>query len=299
MSRFDEIEIFVRVVEAGTITGAAGRLGLSKSRVSEVVMALEARLGVRLLDRTTRRVAPTEEGAIYYERCRRAIDEAERGEAELLARQEAPTGHLRIGAPEGFADRYLVPALAGFLARHPRMTAEIVEDLRQVNLIEQRLDMTVRVVREPEPGLIVRRLGTSRMTICAAPALLARHGWPDSPEAAAALPTVGFSALYWAREWPFRRGDEARTVAIRPVLLCNNTVTLREAALAGLGLTAIPQWAVAEELAQGRLAPVLTDWALPESGIYAVYPSNRLVTAKVRRFVELLAPLLRRKLGGG
>jgi DNA-binding transcriptional LysR family regulator len=296
MSRFDEIEIFASVVEAGNITRAAKKRGLSKSRVSEMVMTLEARLGVRLLDRNTRRVSPTEEGAMFYERCRRAIDEVDSGEAEMLARQDVPSGHLRIGSPEGFADRHLVPALAQFLQLYPCMTAELVEDQRSVSLIEQGLDMTVRVVREPDPALIVRRLATSRILICASPALLLQHGIPDTPEAAADLPTIGFSSLSWAREWSLVRGSDARTVAVRPLVLCNSTVTLRKAAIAGLGVTAIPQWAVSEELESGRLVRVLQEWKLPESGIFAVYPSNRLITAKVRRFVDILAPLLRRSL---
>jgi len=146
MARFDELEIFTTVVEARTITAAADRLRLSKSRVSEAVMALEARLGTRLLDRTTRRVSPTEAGSILYERCRRALDEAQAGMAEVMARQDTPVGHLRIGAPEGFADRYVIPALTSFLEANPQITADVVEDVHLTGLVENRLDLSIRVV---------------------------------------------------------------------------------------------------------------------------------------------------------
>lgn len=292
MAQFDEIEIFAHVVECGSITRAADRLGLSKSRVSECVIALETRLGVRLLDRTTRRVAPTEAGAIFHSRCRRALDEAQAGVDEVLARRDAPIGHLRVGAPDGFADRYVAPALARFLAAHPDCTGEIVEDRNLVDLVEQRLDLSVRIMRDPEPATIARRLAPSQVIVCASPDLLARRGAPAHPLEIPAWPCVGFALVNWSSVWRFE-APEALNVPVRPVLIANATASLRAAALAGLGLTAIPRWAVAGELAAGALRPVLPDWRLMESAIYAVYPSNRLVTSKVRRFVDALAVLLR------
>ncbi|WP_209427958.1 LysR family transcriptional regulator [Pararhodobacter sp. SW119] len=298
MARFDEIEIFAAVVECGTITGAAERLRLSKSRVSEAVMGLEARLGARLLDRTTRRVTPTEAGGIFYERCRRALDEAQAGVAEVMARQDVPVGHLRIGAPEGFADRYVVPALSGFLAAHPQITVEVIEDVRVIGLVENRLDLSIRVVREPEGAMIVRRLGGSQVVVCASPAFVARNGEPECGEDVARFPIVGFAPLFWAREWRFRRGDGFTSVPVAPVLQVNSTAALRAAVLADIGMCALPVWAVTDELASGRVVRLLSGEVLPESGIYAVYPSNRLVTTKVRRFVDYLAPVLRQRFDG-
>ena len=297
MALFDDIEIFARVVETGNITRAAEKLRLSKSRVSECVMALESRLGVRLLDRTTRRVSPTEAGLIFYQRCRRALDEAEAGVAEVMARQDEPVGHLRIGAPEGFTDRYIIPALADFLHVNPRMTAEIIEDVRLTGLVENRLDLSIRVVRDPDTSLIVRRIATSEVIICASPAHLDRHGVPQHPQDVASRRCIGFSPLFWAREWRFQCSEGETLVPVSPVLLCNSTASLRAAALADIGLVALPRWAVARELSEGALRSVLSGWALPESGIYAIYPSNRLVTTKVRRFVDHLVPILRRQLG--
>lgn len=296
MSLFDEMAVFARVVETGNFTRAAEALGLSKSRTSECVQTLEARLGARLLDRTTRRVAPTEAGRLFYERCRRALEEAEAGVAEVRARQEEPAGRLRVGAPDDFADLYVVPALASYVEAHPKVTAEIATDVRFVDLIEQRLDLAIRVARAPEPSLIVRRLGTSEVVVVASPAHLARHGVPESPDDLAGRPCVAFAALHWAREWPFRGPEGERPAAVDPVLVCSSSTTLRAAVLAGMGLAALPSWAVARELEEGALVRVLADWPLPASGIYAVYPSNRLITPKVRSFVDHLAPLLRARL---
>lgn len=297
MARFDEIEIFATVVEAGTITSAAGRLRLSKSRVSEAVMELEARLGARLLDRTTRRISPTEAGTIFYDRCRRALDEAQAGIAEVMARQEAPVGHLRIGAPEGFADRYVVPALAGFLEANPQITVEVVEDVQMTGLVENRLDLSIRVVRDPDGAMIVRRLGSSPVVACASARFIERHGRPERAEDITRFPIIGFSPLFWSREWRVQRGEEMLTFPVSPVVSVNSTAALRSALLADIGLSALPIWAVAEEIADGRLVRVLPDETFPESGIYAVYPSNRLITTKVRHFVEHFVPVLRRRLG--
>lgn len=297
MARFDEIEIFATVVEAGTITAAAGRLRLSKSRVSEAVMALETRLGARLLDRTTRRVSPTEAGRIFYERCRRALDEAQAGVDAVKARQDTPVGHLRIGAPEGFADRYVVPALASFLEASPQITVDVVEDVHMTGLVENRLDLSIRVVREPDGAMIVRRLGDSPVIACASPRFAERHGLPESAEDVARFPIIGFSPLFWSREWRFLRGQVVQSVPVSPVLCVNSTAALRSALLADIGIAALPIWAVADEIATGRLIQVLSGEALPDSGIYAVYPSNRLITTKVRRFVDHLAPVLRQRLG--
>jgi DNA-binding transcriptional LysR family regulator len=297
MARFDEIEIFATVVEAGTITSAADRLRLSKSRVSEAVMELEARLGARLLDRTTRRISPTEAGTIFYERCRRALDEAQAGMAEVMARQEAPVGHLRIGAPEGFADRYVIPALADFLEANPQITVEVVEDVHMTGLVENRLDLSIRVVRDPDGAMIVRRLGSSPVIACASARFVERQGRPERAEDVVRFPIIGFSPLFWSREWRVQRGEELLAFPVTPVVSVNSTAALRSALLADIGLSALPIWAVAEEIADGRLIRLLPDEVFPESGIYAVYPSNRLITTKVRHFVDHLAPVLRRRLG--
>lgn len=289
MALFDDFEIFARVTEFGSFSKAAEAMNLSRSRVSEAVRALETRVGARLFDRTTRHVTPTEAGRAFYARVRRAIDEAQAGLNEIAARAEEPFGWLRIGAVDDFADRYIVPALTGLLNAFPRLSVELVEDVRQTDLVQHGLDLTIRIAVDPDPGLIVRRLGTSRVIVVASPAYLAAAGQPGHPHEVTRHRLIGFAPVFWGREWRFRGPEGPVVVPVEPVLLTHATASLRQAALDGLGLAALPDWAVARELAEGRLQRVLSDWTTPEAGIYAVYPSNRLMATRVRACVDHLA----------
>lgn len=289
MRAFLGIEAFVRVVETGSVTAAAERLQTAKSSVSETVRALEERLGVRLLDRSTRKVQPTEAGRAFYLRCRRLLQEEEAARLEVQALQEAPAGRLRIAAPESFVSRHLIPGLPAFLLAHPAIEIEFVEAAASVRLVDDGFDLAIRVVEAPAPGLVVRRLATSRVVIVASPAYLAQQGVPAVPQDVARHRCVGFSPLPWRDTW--RLGAEA--VAVRPVLLTDNAESLRAAALAGVGLAALPDWAVADALAAGQLRRVLAEHATPASAILAVYPTNRLMVPKVRVFVDHVVARLR------
>lgn len=289
MSAFAGIEAFVRVVEAGSFTAAAEHLQTAKSSVSAAVRGLEERLGVRLLDRGTRRVAPTEAGRVFYARCRRLLEEEAAARLEAQSLQETPAGRLRVAAPECFAARHLVPGLASFLAAHPAIEIELAEAAGSVRLVEDGFDLAIRVAEAPAEGLVVRRLATSRVVIVAAPGYVAQHGPPRLPADVAAHRCIAFAPLSWRDHW--RLGGES--VPVRPVLLSDNAETLRAAALAGIGLAALPDWAVADALAAGLLQRVLPEAATPESGIFAVYPTNRLMIPKVRAFVDHVAAGLR------
>jgi DNA-binding transcriptional LysR family regulator len=161
MHTFAGMETFVRVVEAGSFTAAAAHLQTAKSSVSDIIRALEERLGVRLLERTTRQVRPTEAGKLFYARCRRLLDEAGAARAEARAFQQAPTGRLRVAVPDSFAERYIVPGLAGFVARFPSVAVELMSSARHVRLVEDEFDLAIRIMQTPEPTLVVRRIGTS------------------------------------------------------------------------------------------------------------------------------------------
>ncbi len=289
MTAFAGIEAFARVVETGSVTAAALRLQTAKSSVSESVRALEERLGVRLLERGTRGVQPTEAGRAFYARCRRLLDEEEEAQREAQALQQTPAGHLRVAAPECFAARWLVPALAGFFAAHPAVAVELVEAAGAARLAEDGFDLAIRVTETPAPGLVVRRLATSRVLIVAAPGYLARQGAPQAPADLTRHRCVGFTPLAWRDTW--RVGGES--IAVRPALLTDNTESLRAAALAGIGLVALPDWVVADALVAGALQRVLPDCETPESGIFAAYPTNRLMAPKVRAFVDHVAAGLR------
>ncbi|WP_395713692.1 LysR family transcriptional regulator [Reyranella sp.] len=289
MDSFAGIEAFAAVVERGSFTAAATMLQTAKSSVSETVRALEERLGVRLLERTTRRVRPTEAGAAYYAQCRRLLDAAAAARSEAQAAHRHPVGKLRVGAPDAFAERYIVPGLGAFLAAWPTISIELVEAAGAADLVDQQLDLAIRIVEKPEPRLVVRRIATSRIVIVASPSYLAGAGTPRQPRDILAHRLIAFAPLAWRDTW--RLGRE--TIAVQPRLLTNSGESLRTAALAGLGLAPAPEWLVADALVAGRLTRVLTDYEPPSGGIYAVYPTNRLLAPRVRVFVDHIVRDLR------
>ena len=282
MEAFTGIEAFARVVETGSFTAAAQALQSAKSSVSETVRALEERMGVRLLDRTTRRVRPTEAGTAFYRHCRRLLDDLALARSEAQATQKEPAGRLRIAAPDGFAERFIVPGLPGFLAAFPTIEVELIAGSTALRLVEEGIDLAIRIVERPEPNLVVRRIATSRVIIVAAPGYLAQHGTPRKPRDILGHRLIGFAPLAWRDTW--RIGAQSMSVA--PRLLVNSSEALRAAALAGLGLAAVPEWLVADALAAGLLARVLAGHETPSGGIYGVYPTNRLLTPKIRAFVD-------------
>lgn len=292
MSLFDGMEVFVRVVEAGSFTAAAAGLGLTKSSVSDSVRRLESGLGVRLLNRTTRRLAPTEAGQAFYARCRRAVAEAAAARTEARALQADPAGKLRVASPEGFS-RVLAPVLERMMEESPGLEVELIGGAGAVDLVEARIDLAIRVTAQPAENLIVRRIGTSRVVIVASPAYLERRRAPATPSELDGHRLIGFSPLHWGHEWRFEGPAGPVAAPIRPSLATNMSDSLREAALASVGIAALPEWLAAQELASGALQRVLRDYPTPESGIYAVYPSNRLMAGKVRRFAEETALELR------
>ena len=286
---FEGMAVFVRVVEAGGFTRAADELGLTKSTVSESVRRLETRLGARLLHRTTRKVVPTEAGAAFYVRARKAMEEALGARSDAGALHAEPVGRLRVGSPEVFTRRHLAPLLPALLEAYPGLQVEFVEGVAAVDLLEAGIDVAIRIAVSLADNLVVRRLGTSRIIVVGAPAYLDRRGVPAHPDDIARHDLIGFAPLHWSREWRFTREGESVSRPVRPAVLTNSGETLRSAALAGVGLTALPSWMVADDLASGALTQVLADWRAAEAGIYAVYPSNRLMAAKVRLFADMVA----------
>ena len=294
MDPFAGIETFVRVVETGSFTAAAAALQTAKSSVSDSVRGLEERLGVRLLDRTTRRVRPTEAGLAFYAQCCRLLEDANRAQNDVRARRAAPAGKLRVAAPEGFAERFIFTGLPGFLARHPAVEIEVIEGTAYSRLVEENLDLAIRIIGTLEPSWVVRRIGASEVIVVGSPGYLAAAGVPQRPADLVRHHLIGFSPLHWRDTWTLG----AESVAVRPRLLTNLSGSLRSAALAGLGLAALPGWMVADALAAGALVRVLADHPAPSRGIYAVYPTNRLLTPAVRAFVDHLARDLRLRLAG-
>jgi DNA-binding transcriptional LysR family regulator len=289
MDPLDGIAAFARVVESGSFSAAAGRLKISKSAVSAHVQRLEERLGVRLLNRTTRRLSVTEAGAAYYRHCTRILTEAEAAEQAASALQREPRGTLRISAPDSFGWMHVAPAVPAFLRRYPELSVEISLSSTHVNLVDEGLDLAIRIGVLEDSPLVVRKLAPSRLVICAAPAYLRDRGTPREPDELARHNCLCTSLLRWGDEWRLvARRDEVR-VAVGGSFRSNNAEMLRVAALDGVGIALLPGWAVSDSLRTGALRRVLAAWEPPASTIYAVYPDNRLMSMKVRAFVDHLA----------
>jgi DNA-binding transcriptional LysR family regulator len=280
---------FLRVVQAGGFSKAAARLDISPAMVTKHVNSLEERLGVRLLNRTTRQVSLTEAGAAYYEHCVRIVADLDDAEAAVGALTRAPRGTLRITAGVEIGEE-LAPLVTEFLRAQPEVAPEVVLENRFVDLVEERFDVGIRgALRLPESSLIVRPLARSRLLLCAAPAYLEAHGTPRAPEDLERHRFLPIMHPLLREELRLRREGENRLVHIAPVMRSNSTRVLREACVAGAGimlLTTISAW---REVAAGRLVIVLEDWRTIDVGLYAVFPHRRHLAAKVRAFVDFLA----------
>jgi DNA-binding transcriptional LysR family regulator len=286
----------VRVVERGSFTLAADDLRLSRAVVSKYLSRLEERLGARLLHRTTRRLSLTEAGAALFEASRGAIERIEEAEAAVAQFQAAPRGRLRVSAPMSFGILHLGPAIADFSREYPGVTLDIRLDDRFVNLVEDGIDVAVRIGVLTDSSLVARKLGVTRAVTCASPAYLGEHGEPQSPEDLATHDCLIYSYLANANVWRFLSRDGREIpVAVSGTLRINNGIVLAEAALAGRGILVTPSFYVAPMLRDGRLKRVLADYRLPELGIYAVYPQKEHVPPKVRVFIDYLAARFGRK----
>jgi DNA-binding transcriptional LysR family regulator len=284
---------FLRVVQAGGFSKAAARLDLSPAMVTKHVGGLEERLGVRLLNRTTRQVSLTEAGAAYYEHCARIIADLDDSEGAVSALSRGTRGTLRISAPVDFGEEELAPHLTEFMRTQPDVEPEVVLENRVVDLVEERYDLAIRLAfRLPESSLIVRPLARSGFILCASPGYLAERGVPQTPEDLEHHRFLPFIHPLLRRELMLRRDGEKRVVPIAPVMRSNSNRVLREACLAGAGIflqSTVNAW---REIVAERLVPVLGDWRIAEIGVFAVYPHRRHLAAKVRAFVDFLAERL-------
>jgi DNA-binding transcriptional LysR family regulator len=289
MDLLSGMTVFARVVEADSFARAAAALGLSRSAVSKQVAWLEDQLGARLLNRTTRRLSLTEVGRAYYDRCARILEEVEEASQAVASLHAAPRGTLRVNAPMSFGQRHVGPAVADFLARWPELKIDLSLTDRRVEVVEEGYDVVVRIMAMADSSLIARRIATTCRIACASPAYLARHGTPATPEDLAGHACLEYANLPASGEWVFQRGGATHRVKIAGPLRADNGDALRSAALAGLGVVQMPTFIIEEDLAAGRLVPVLADYAADGLPVWAVYPHNRHLSTKVRMFVDFLA----------
>lgn len=290
MDRLQAIEIFVKVAELKSFSAAAGAMNLSRTLVSERVRDLEEHLGVRLLQRTTRRVALTEPGAAFLDRVRTGLAALEEAAAEASSLTSRPRGVLRVNAPMSFGFRHLAPVVGTFMQTHPEVSIELALSDRLVNLIEENVDVAVRIGNLRDSSLIARKLATCRMMLCAAPSYLKRMGAPKHPDDIMNHTRLFYT--YWldGDEWRFnRRGEEVAVRAGEAQLRCNNGDAVAEAAAEGAGIALQPNFIAGPLIKQGRLVELLPAWRAASFGIYAVYPQNQFVPAKSRAFIDHLA----------
>lgn len=282
------MKTFVAVVEAESFTAAGTRLDISKALVSKYVGILEDHLGTRLLNRTTRRLSLTESGLAYYERCLQILADVD--EAEQVAGQSAaiPRGTLKVAMPVSFGTVRIAPLLTEYMRRYPEVRLDIALADRRVDLIEDGYDLAIRVGNLPESGLIARKLANDRIVLCASAAYLKAHGTPLAPEDLKQHACLNYSYSSSGDEWVFSTGKMRTAVHIDGPMRANNGDMLRLAALDGAGLIWQPHFIVAEDLQAGRLVELMTDRSSTELGIYAIYPSRKHLSAKVRTFVDYL-----------
>lgn len=288
MDRLAAMAALVRVVESGSFSGAARQLNVGQPSVSKTIALLEERLGVRLLVRSTRGLTPTEAGLRFYERARRAIEEAEG--ADLAARGEGSSFHgaLRVSAATTFARLHVVPRLPIFLAQHPGLEVELILDDRTIDIVEEGVDVALRMGELPDSSAMGRRLAFSPRSVLATSAYLARAGEPQTPADLAAHEAIIYTQGR-LQPWTFERDGGVASVTVRGRLRVNSAEGIRAAVLADIGLTIASHWMFSPELASGAVQPVLTDWRLPRVPLWAVFPAGRLVSAKARAFADFVA----------
>lgn len=294
MDRFTRLSAFVRVVESGSFSAAAAKLGVSRAAASKYVQQLEEHLGVRLLNRTTRRLSLTEEGAAFHERAVRILAELDAAEIEASAGAGEPRGTLRLSAPVSFGTRHLGPAVAEFVCRHPKVQVELMLEDRYADLVEEGCDAAIRIGRLADSSLVARRLCATRLVLAASPGYWRRKGKPRRPADLALEDCLVYTLQAGGRSWRLFDAAGVETV-LQPkgALAANNGDVLREAALAGAGVVLLPDFLVADDIAAGRLETALPGWRGAELGIQAVCPPGRYVPARLRLFLDFLAARLK------
>lgn len=296
MDRFDAMQAFVRVVETGSFTKAAATLHMSKTTVTQLVQQLEARLRVRLLNRTTRKVNVTADGAAYYERVVRLLGDIDDAETSLSSASMAPRGRLRVDVPSPLARMLLIPALPGFFARYPEIQLTVGASDRIVDIIGENVDCVVRGGEITDQSLVARHVGDLELGIYAAPGYLHRFGTPLHPRELeeSRHTTVGFLWFRTGKALPYamQRGEERMEAQGRSQLTVDDGNAYLAAGLAGLGVIWLPQYMAKPHLANGELLPLFEDWRMAPMPMYLAFPPNRHVSAKVRVFIDWTIELI-------
>jgi DNA-binding transcriptional LysR family regulator len=290
---------FVRVVESHSFTKAAGRLDTTPSSVSKRIALLEDHLGVRLLDRSTRRVALTDVGSEFYRRCSQILAEVEDAESAVSCLRKTPRGLLRVSGPVIFGELHLVPLVPEFLARWPEVQVDLSLNDRVVNIVDEGFDLAVRIGVLSDSSLVARKIARIRGVVCGSPAYLSAHGSPETPSDLVAHNCLRYTLVSAQQEWRFRGPEGVYSVPVRGTFQSNHGGAIRDVALGGVGLAHLPQFIVEDAIARGALRPILEAWDTGEIGVHCVTPPGRHPAPKVVALVDFLAEKLPPRLRAG
>jgi len=298
MDRIDAMQAFVAVADLRGFAPAARKLGQSPSGVTRLIAALEDRLGARLLQRTTRSVTLTDAGSRYLERARRILSDVEEAEAAAEGERTRPSGRLVVSAPVGFGRLHVSPVMSAYLKRYPDVVSELRLSDRLINLVEDGVDLAVRIAHLPDSTLVARQVGQMRRIVVASPAYLKEQGEPKRPQAIASHQTIQFGATTASPEWHFVEDGSEVHIPCTPRFSTNSADAAIQYAEQGGGLTRVLAYQAAEAIKAGRLKIVLTKFEVPPLPIHLVYPTSRLLSAKVRTFIDLVVEISDWQFGG-
>jgi DNA-binding transcriptional LysR family regulator len=288
MDDLTSIAVFRAVVDSGSFAGAADRLGVARSVVSRRVSSLEAEMQIRLLHRTTRRIALTEAGQRFYARVSEALSAIEEARTEVASLRNEPSGKVVTSVPMSFGLMHVLPAMPAFRRRFPKVELELRFDDRQANLLKDGVDVAIRIADLAQSSLVARRLAKVRHVLVAAPSYVAAHGAPQHPSELADRECLVYTLRSSPRRWPFRRGDVREHVEVRGHFEANNSIALKEMLYAGAGIGHVPLYLVADDLRSGRLSRLLEDWQTQELDLCIVYPTRKHVARAVRAFIDFM-----------
>lgn len=293
MDKFLEMKTFAAVVDGGSFVQAADALDMSKPAVSRHVAELEQRLGVRLLHRTTRKLSLTEEGRLFYGRCKTVLADVEVAEEEITAKSIAVKGLIKVNVPVSFGLWELAPLWPDFMTKYPDVELDITLADRIVDLVEEGYDLAVRIARLPNSSLVSRKLASTRMVLCASPGYLRKHGKPKHPSELAEHPVLAYSLLATGDQWDFEGIEGKVLVTVKPVMRTNSGDTCIAAARKGKGVILQPSFMVNADLHSGALVELMPTYRSIEFGIFAVYPTRQYVAPKVRALIDFLSQALK------
>jgi DNA-binding transcriptional LysR family regulator len=288
MDKLTSLRAFVKVVELGSFSEAGRSLRLSRSAISKYIADLERDLGVQLIHRTTRRVSPTENGQIYFERTLSVLAELDAADQAVAHLQSTPRGLLRVNAPMSFGTIRLGPLIADFMAQYPDLQIQLVLSDEHVDPVQGGLDVTLRIAELDSSSLIARKLADVDRVICASPAYFKKHGTPSHPDDLRNHQCLTYGFLSTGNQWKLSGADGDHWIAPPWTLCANNAEVLRDAAVKGRGIAVLPVFLAEDELKSGALVPCLGDYKPPQLSLYAIYPPTRHLSVKVRLFIDFL-----------